>query len=560
MSQITPILLEHQLMYPELGLDQQLQQTLLLTLTAQDIPLPERPPVTLMLCVDLSGSMMGKPLELLIESVRMLLNQLNEHDRLGMVTFSNRGRLVSPIRELDPEGRGFFLGVLSGIQASGSTNMEEGLRLALDNMPPAREGELTHIVLLSDGKPNRGQTESKALRKIVDQHRGETTLSSFGFGVKHDEDLLQKLARTGGGGYAYIEGAETAPLAFARELGGLFSMVGTDIHVLMRPAQGCSIIGIKGEQNIYYTAQGMQVDIPDMIAGQKVHLLFDTQLKTPSSQGTHKFAEVELRYTLPGRPPQDLSTAVALQYEASETPNLQASPILKVRLLLQEVSEIWEDAHRYADRKRFDKAIGLLKPLRSRLMEASRLEAAGEEVRNWYEQIIDEINILTQRPDEERYERVRKAAKSEMADPTGIFRRSNTSIANLNTTQRQLLSEMMLKAVGMPHGYLRVEKAPEGSDSQKGREFPILGETTVGRLGQLELDHPSVSKRHVRLVATPGGYLLIDLLSTNPPKINGKQVKGPTLLKPKDLIQIGLFELSFHMGIAPSIKNAKKKK
>lgn len=549
-----PITLDYRLAHPVLGPEQQLTQMLLCSMTAKDVPLAERPPLTLMLCVDTSGSMMGRPLELVIESIRMLLDQLNKNDRLGMVIFSNRPRIISSVRNVNEEGKSFFQGVLSGIQAMGSTHLEGGLRLALEHMPTIQDGELGHIVLFSDGKPNRGEISTTALANMVGKHQ-DITLSSFGFGLKHDEDLLQKLARTGKGGYAYIESPDMVPLAFAKELGSLFSVVGTNVKLLLRPLSGCSIVGLRSpQQQILYTERGMAIELPDLIAGQTFHLLMKIQLQTQSTPARHRFCEMELRYTLTGSTPQEISFVSPLFYEVKEDPEIELDPIVATRVLLQDVSEAWEKAHQHAMKKQYDEAVALLAPLLPRLKMALNMGVNGEEIRNWYEQIVDEVAILSQRPDEERYQRVRKAAKSEMSDPTGIFRRSNTSIINLNTTQRNLLGELMLKAVGMPHAHLRVVTKPSDSDIEEGHTFPILGEVSIGRLGQIQLDHPSVSKRHVRLVATPKGYLLIDLLSTNAPIVNDKPVSGPTRLEDGDKLCIGDFVLSFHMGLAPELK------
>lgn len=555
MSQ-NPIDLSYRLAHPTLGCSQQLTQMLLCSMNAQDIQLTERPPLTLMLCVDTSGSMMGRPLELVIESIRMIVEQLNDNDRLGMVTFSNRARLISTIRTINQQGRSFFHGVLSGIQAMGSTHMENGLQLALEHMPETKDGELSHIVLFSDGKPNRGELSPRALSTLIKNKRNNITLSSFGFGLKHDEDLLQQLARTGKGGYAYIESPDTVPLAFAKELGSLFSVVGTQVQLLLRPTSGCSILGLRGTQQMRYTERGLTIDLPDLIAGQTFHLLMKVQFDTPDKVGQLRFSEMELRYTLTGKTPQEISCVKSLFCDVVKDPKIEMDPFVSTRVLLQDIAEKWEQAHHYAIQKKYDLAISELSPLLPRLQMALHKKANEDEIRNWYEQIVDEVAILSERPDEERYQKIRKAAKSEMSDPTGIFRRSNTSIINLNTTQRNLLGDLMLKAVGMPHAYIKIVKTPSKSPVKTGEIFPILGEVSIGRMGQIKLEHTSVSKRHVRLVATPKGYLLIDLLSSTAPLVNDEKVLAPTNLNSDDLIQIGDFQMTFHMGLAPHLKNA----
>ncbi len=551
-----PLTLQSHLAYPTLGVEQQLQQVLLLSLTAEDMRITHRAPLSLMLCVDLSGSMMGRPLELVIESIRILLQQLNEDDRLGMVTFANTGRLVTPMKLLTPETRGFFHGVLSGIQAAGSTNMEDGLRMAFKHIPESRPGELVHMVLLSDGKPNRGMVHPNDLEALVGRKRQNTTVSCFGYGPDHDEDLLQDLARQGGGGYAYVESGEVAPLAFARELGSLFSMIGTDIKILFRPGMGCSVLGIQGEQTIHYTDRGMAIAVPDMIGGQKIHLMLDMQIKTPARTGAFTVADIELNYTLPGQPPQQISFLNTLQAHAENNNVLKMNPLVAERILLGEVAKATEEAHRYADKQQFDRAAQILKPFIKRIEDLDGFAQSDSEARRWHDHIVDAIAVFTRRPDADHYRRVRKAAKSDISDPNGMLRKTNTSMIDLNTTQRDLLSKLMQKVFGIPHAHLIVEQAPSGSTPAEGTIFPVLGETIIGQNAQVQLDDKDVSQKQARLVATPGGYLLIDMIATQPSLINNKPVKGPTLLNEGDLIQIGHFYMRFKMGIAPNLRDA----
>jgi hypothetical protein len=480
---------------------------------------------------------------------------MDEQDRLGMVTFANHGRLVSPMKQLTPETRGFFHGVLSGIQAAGSTNIEEGLRMAFKHIPEIRPGELIHMVLLSDGKPNRGMTHPSELEALLERKRGQTTVSCFGYGQEHDEDLLEGLARQGGGGYAYVESGEVAPIAFARELGSLFSMVGTDIQILLRPGGGCAILGIKGEQTIHYTDRGMAIRIPDMIGGQTIHLLLEMQMKTPSYSMLLTAAELELSYILPGQPPQQISRTYAVQARVEHDASPVMHPDVSARLLLNEVAKATEEAHRLADKQFFDRAIQLLLPYKKKLKDADGYDN-NEELQRWYDHLNDSIAVFTKRPEADHYRRVRKAAKSDIADPSGSLRKTNTSIVDMNTTQRELLSKLMQKVFGIPHAHLIVEAAPPQGNPAVSTIFPVLGETIIGRGAQVLLDDENINQKQARLVATPGGYLLIDMIATSPSQVNDKPIKGPTLLKENDTLHIGPFRLRFHMGLAPNLRDA----
>lgn len=71
------------------------------------------------------------------------------------------------------------------------------------------------------------------------------------------------------------------------------------------------------------------------------------------------------------------------------------------------------------------------------------------------------------------------------------------------------------------------------------------GTIFIGRSQEndLVLPVPSVSKRHARFLIKDGRYVLMDLGSTNGTFVNGKQINGPVVVKPNDVISIGEYEI-----------------
>lgn len=74
------------------------------------------------------------------------------------------------------------------------------------------------------------------------------------------------------------------------------------------------------------------------------------------------------------------------------------------------------------------------------------------------------------------------------------------------------------------------------------REVPLLeGENVIGRDpdAALWIDHPSVSRRHARVVVADGKVKLEDLGSKNGTLLNGKRISGSHFLADGDEIEIG---------------------
>ena len=80
--------------------------------------------------------------------------------------------------------------------------------------------------------------------------------------------------------------------------------------------------------------------------------------------------------------------------------------------------------------------------------------------------------------------------------------------------------------------------------------IPILRDVTViGRreFCDVQIDHPSLSKRHCVLVRTEGLLMLRDLATTNGTKVNGQRVMWAALL-PNDKITLGNYKLRVYLG------------
>ncbi len=89
------------------------------------------------------------------------------------------------------------------------------------------------------------------------------------------------------------------------------------------------------------------------------------------------------------------------------------------------------------------------------------------------------------------------------------------------------------------------------ADGGKAVNFRLTALTYIGRSeeNQLRLNDPGVSRRHVLITATPGGYALRDLGSQNGTYVNGDRVdEGP--LVDGDRITIGEINLIFRSGLA----------
>ena len=199
-------------------------------LKAREVRLRDRKPAVLTFVIDVSGSMARENrLGLVKRSLRLLVDRLGERDRVGIVVYGTRGRIL-----LDPapaSERREILGAIESLRPEGSTNLEEGLDLGYEMALRTLDPEATNrVVLCTDGVANNGVTDAETLlRRIHAQSEKRVFLTALGFGMGNYNDvLLQKLADQGDGQYAYIDDFAEAERFFLTNLTGILEVVARD--------------------------------------------------------------------------------------------------------------------------------------------------------------------------------------------------------------------------------------------------------------------------------------------------------------------------------------------
>lgn len=206
----------------------------LIRLEADGRPDMERPPLDLVSCIDVSGSMSGRKLDEVKRSLLALASELGAQDRLGVTSFESEVTQVLPPTRMDAAGKMRLNEAVLRLQPLGSTFMSGGLLGAISDLktapPPAAEA-VRRILLFTDGHANVGIPENDrvAWAALLRDKLEGFSVSWFGFGEDHDADFLSFLADLTRGN-AYVAKDEDAITdAFAQELGGLLGVRAMDI-------------------------------------------------------------------------------------------------------------------------------------------------------------------------------------------------------------------------------------------------------------------------------------------------------------------------------------------
>jgi Ca-activated chloride channel family protein len=245
-----------------------------------ELPRAARPHANLVFLIDTSGSM-NEPnkLPLVKQSLGLLLDRLDAHDRVAIVTYAgNAGVALEPT----PAGeKAKILGVLDRLGAGGSTAGAEGIRqayaLAEQNLDPAG---LNRVILATDGDFNVGITDQNELKGYIERERGKGVfLSVLGFGMgNYNDALMQTLAQNGNGIAAYIDTLNEARKTLAEATSTLFPIAkDAKVQVEFNAAAVSEyrLIGYETRMLDREDFNNDKVDAGDVGSGQTVTALYE---------------------------------------------------------------------------------------------------------------------------------------------------------------------------------------------------------------------------------------------------------------------------------------------
>ncbi len=286
-----------------------------------DVVPTRRPPLNLVLLIDVSGSMSPQDrLPLAIQGFRMLTEHLTARDRVSIVVYAGAAGAVLEPTPGDERAR--INAALDNLRAGGSTAGGAGLALAYSLAQRNFDRTaINRVIIATDGDFNVGVVGDAPLEDFVSRQRQTGIyLSVLGFGGgNYNDRLMQTLAQNGNGVAAYIDTLSEARRVLSDEMQSALFPIANDVRIQVEfnPAHVAEyrLVGYETRMMRREDFNNDAVDSGDIGSGHAVTAIYELtppggptlndplryqRGASPPPGPANEIAFVRVRYKLPG--------------------------------------------------------------------------------------------------------------------------------------------------------------------------------------------------------------------------------------------------------------------
>ncbi len=243
-------------------------------------------PLAVVLIIDTSGSMYGKPLTDSISAAKNFIADLMPDDLVSIISFSNSINVVQQLTSNHVAA----IQVLDTLEAQGDTALYDSIIEAISLLKNRSERQV--ILLLTDGKES-GISKFDFDQVINEAVRWSTPVYPIGFG-RIDKNELERLAILTGGFSQINPDTTTLPDSFKKVMGNLREQYLVEYSSLIQ-ADGLNHnldISIEHQNGLMSTSSNfiarpgdVTVFLPDLFDGKEVsgEVLFTPQVLSPAT-------------------------------------------------------------------------------------------------------------------------------------------------------------------------------------------------------------------------------------------------------------------------------------
>ncbi len=238
-----------------------------------------RPPMHLVVAVDVSGSMAGEPMDYMKAGLVEMIPALQPTDRISLVTYSTSANIVlDHVSAADSQA---LQSAFQGLFAAGSTNLYDGLFTAFSvadqHFDPAYQNR---VLYLSDGVATAGLQNPSKLTSLAEAYAKKGIgVTTIGVGAEFDVEVMRDLSEVGAGNFYFLEDPKAVVEVFTDEVQTFLVPVALDVNIDVAVGGGYVVRGVYGTNGYQPVEGGGTISIPSLfLAGR-------TSADEPISEG-----------------------------------------------------------------------------------------------------------------------------------------------------------------------------------------------------------------------------------------------------------------------------------
>ncbi len=267
-------------------------------------------PCNLVFLVDSSGSMEDEnKLPLLKKSLKLLLDGLDDKDRVAIVTYAGSAGLILPSTPASKKSD--ILNALERLEAGGSTAGGAGIELAYavakENL--IKDGN-NRVILCTDGDFNVGASSTGDMVRLIEEKRKDDiylTICGFGMG-NYKDGRMEEISKSGNGNYFYIDSILEAQKVFVKEMRANLFTIAKDVKIQVEfnptKIKAYRLVGYENRVMANEDFNNDKKDAGELGAGHTVTALYELITADSSEEvnkaGALKYQETQIKKSAAG--------------------------------------------------------------------------------------------------------------------------------------------------------------------------------------------------------------------------------------------------------------------
>ena len=460
-----------------IAIDTETTLDLILNFNAEEqVQASNRRSLNLSLVIDRSGSMAGQPLRYAIKAAQKLVESLNPDDIVSVVIYDDSAETILPPQKAVDKAK--ISTQINRIRAGGCTNLSGGWLMGCECVKSQQtEERLNRVLLLTDGKANRGTTNPQALTKTAKQQAEQGIITTtLGFGTNFNEDLLIDIADAAGGNFYFIQSPDDAVDVFRIELESLTSVVAENLAVTIRPEASVQISEVLNRYQSTTQGKASEILLGDVYQIEAKQLALQLSIPPQKNPGPLTIATIEYQYqTTTDDKIQQVSEQIPITItvgSAEEASRTEADMSVLEQTSQLRIARLKNEAIAMADRGQYKEAAEVLR---------SQVDELKSKLLNEIFEVAEEIAQLEYYAQRIENRKLDSASRKEMRDQS--YQTLNRSRDDLKLRGSTAGNADSLEAVSTAEGgilvkcfreggKLRVRIISEGYNSEFNVQFP----------------------------------------------------------------------------------------